>query len=167
MPSSKIIPVFCPVLAFLFGILPANARSQTYGTANHTVTVSVQPITVIQITGGIVNLTVTGSSAIAGQDQMIVTDQSSTLIWGTNSSLRKVTVNTNLSPQIFTLEVVAVNPTVGTATPTITVTTTPNDFLLNIGRSKGTCGILYTGIALASQGTGTDAHTITFTILAQ
>jgi hypothetical protein len=152
----------------LFAVLfPSCALSQTYGTASNRITVSVQTITVIQLSAGIVNLNITGANAVAGQDQMMVTDQSSTLLWGTNSSLKKITVNTNLSAPKFALQVVATNPTVGTAASQVTLSTTANDFLLNIGRSSGSCTLLYTGIALASQGTGTDAHTITFTVQTQ
>jgi hypothetical protein len=65
------------------------------------------------------------------------------------------------------LKIVAVNPTAGNAAAEVTLTTTASDFLTNIGRSSGSCGLLYTAIALASQGTGTDSHTITFTVQAQ
>jgi hypothetical protein len=130
-------------------------------------TVTVQAITVLQVSAGIVNLSISGSNAIAGQDQMMVTDQSSSLLWGTNSSLRKITVKTNLAAPKFTLKVVSVNPTVGRATAEATLSTTATDFLINIGRSSGSGALLYTGIALASQGTGTDSHTITFTVQAQ
>ena len=151
----------------ILGILPQNVFGQTYGTATNRITVKVQTITVVQIIGSIVNLNISGSNAIAGQDQMMTTDQTSTLSWGTNSSLKKITVNTSLASPKFTLQLMTVNPTIGTAASQVTLSTTANDLLLNIGRSSGTCGLLYTAIALASQGTGTDSHTITFTIQTQ
>ena len=154
-------------VAFFLTTVPKCALSQTYGTASNTITVKVQVITVLQINIGIVNLNITGANAVAGQDQMMTTDQSSTLSWGTNSSLKKITVNTSLASPKFTLELVAVNPTAGTAASQVTLSTTANDFLLNIGRTSGSCGLLYTAVALASQGTGTDAHTITFTVQSQ
>ncbi len=158
----------CTALAFVvLAGTPVLSYAQTYGTANHRVTVTVNAITVLQLSSGIINLAISGSNAIAGQDQMTVTDQSSTLSWGTNSSLRKVTVNSNVAAPKFTLKVVAVNPTSGNATSEVTLTTSAADFILNIARSSGTCGLLYTGIALASQGTGTDSHTITYTVAAQ
>jgi hypothetical protein len=146
----------------LFLILfPRITFSQT--TAQHTVTVIVNSITVMQVTVGTVNLNITGANAIAGQDQMSVTDQTSTLLWGTNSSTRKITIRTNLSPQKFSVKALAVNPTVGTAAPEVTLSTTDNNFITGVGRSSGSSSIRYTGIALASQGTGTDSHIITFT----
>lgn len=153
--------------ALLFAILPTTSFGQVYGTATNRITVKVQAITVLQIIGTIVNLNISGSNALAGQDQMMTTDQTSTLAWGTNSSLKKITANTSLAAPKFTLQLVAVNPTFGTAASQMTLSTTANDLLLNIGRSSGTCSLLYTAVALASQGTGTDAHTITFTVLTQ
>ena len=155
------------LFAFFLGVLPSSAFGQVYGTTTNRITVKVQTITIVQVIGSIVNLSVSGSNAIAGQDQMTTTDQTSTLAWGINSSLKKITVKTSLAAPKFTLQLVAVNPTVGTAASQVTLSTTANDLLLNIGRSSGTCSLLYTAVALASQGTGTDSHTITFTVVTQ
>jgi len=165
--AAKAIVVRSALATFVLFCLPGLSSAQTFGTGSHRVTVSVQAITVLQVSAGIVNLSITGANATAGQDQMMVTDESSSLLWGTNSSLRKVTVNSNLAAPQFTLKVLAVNPTAGNAAAEATLSTVASDFLLNIGRTSGSCSLLYTGVALASQGTGTDAHTITFTIQAQ
>lgn len=148
-------------------LLAPSLSSAQFGSANHAVTVQVSAITVIQVSAGSVNLNIAGSSAVAGQDQMSVSDESTTLLWGTNSSGRKITVNSSLATPTFTLKALAVNPTQGSPAAEASLTSTPVDFMLNIGRSLGSCLIRYTGIALASQGTGTDSHTITFTIQAQ
>ncbi len=143
------------------------ASAQVYGSDFHTVTVTVATITDIQVSSGSVNLTITGAGVPAGQDQMTAVDQTTNLLWGVNSANRKVTVNTNLVAPQFTLKVLALNPTQGTAAPEVTLSTTANDFLLNMGRSTGTCTLKFTGIAMASEGTGTDSHTITFTVSTQ
>jgi hypothetical protein len=141
------------------------ARSQvTYATSSHTVTVVVSTITLIQVSSGVVNLTISGANAIAGQDLMTVNDQGTSLLWGINSSLKKISVNTSLAAPIFTLKLTALNPTQGMAAPQVTLSTTPTDLLLNIGRSSGNCVLQYTAEALASQGTGSDSHTITLTV---
>jgi hypothetical protein len=155
------------LLILSLGVLPNLGFGQTYGTATNTITVRVQSITTLQLSAGIININIAGSNAIAGQDQMMTTDQTSTMSWGVNSSLKKVTVSTSLAVPKFTLQLVAVNPTVGTAAAQVTLSTTANDLLTNIGRSSGSCGLLYTAIALASQGTGTDSHTITLTVATQ
>ena len=156
-----------------FLILPVSvfwqaAPAQVYGSDFHTVTVTVATITNIQVSSGSVNLTITGAGVPAGEDQMTVVDQTTNLLWGVNSANRKVTVNTNLVSPLFMLKLLALNPTApGTAAPEVTLSTTATDLLLNIGRSTGSCVLQYTGIALASQGMGTDSHTITFTVATQ
>lgn len=152
------------IFGLFFVLSSCLSFGQTYGTDSHTVTVTVATINNIQISGGAINLSLTGADAVAGVDLMTVTDQTSVFLWGINSSLRKVTAQTDLISPQFTLKVVAVNPTQGTASAEFTLSTTAQDFLINLGRSTGNCSIRYTGEVLASQGTGTDAHTITFTI---
>ena len=158
------IILFVFIMLFLV-LLPSFLLSQR--TDHHTVTVVVQPITLLQINAGSVNLNITGVQWIVGQDQMIATDQSTTILWGTNSSLKKITVHTNLVVPIFVMKVLAVNPTIGTAVSEVTLSTVDCDLILNIGRSSGSSNLRYTGIALASQGTGKDTHSITFTIQSQ
>jgi hypothetical protein len=148
-------------------LMNGTARAQVYGTGGHTVTMQVSVITSVRVTVGSVNLNISSANVVAGQNQMSVTDQSTSLLWGTNSSLRKVSVSTSLAAPKFTLKLLALNPTVGNAAPQVTLSTSAQDLLLNIGRSSGSCTLLYTGIALASQGTGNDVHVITFTVAAQ
>ena len=141
--------------------------SAQIATDAHTVTLQVNQITLLAVSSAALNLTIDGSVAIPGQDLMVVTDQTTMLLWGTNASAQKVTVNTSLAAPLFTLRVVALSPSVGTPAPEVTVNTVPTDFILNIGRSSGSSQMRYTGEALASQGVGTDTHIITFTIVAQ
>ena len=143
-----------------------NAAAQG-GSDFHTVTVQVSTITAVQVSSGTVNMNIAGASTVAGQDQMSIVDQSTSLLWGINSSLKKITVNTSLAAPKYTMKVLAVSPSVGTASAEVTLSTTAADFMINVGRSSGSCTLKYTGIALASQGTGSDAHTITFTIQTQ
>ena len=143
----------------------AQMQAQTvYATRTHRVTVIVSTITLDQVSSGVVNMTISGADAVAGQDLMTLTNQSTNLLWGINSSLKKITVNTSLAAPQFTLKLLAGSSTQGTAAPQVTLSTVPADFLLNIGRSSGNCILQYTAEALASQGTGTDPHTITFTV---
>ena len=98
---------------------------------------------------------------------MTLSDYSTQLIWGTNSSAQKITAATDLAAPLFALQLEATNATQGTPAGPVTVTTTPTDLLLNLARSSGTCTISYTALVLASQGTGTESHTITYTIQTQ
>ncbi len=157
---------FSGVLLALIVLMPGMAFGQ-FGSGNHPVTVSVNVITLLQVSGAAVNLNVTSANVVAGQDQMSVTDASTQLLWGTNSSAQKITAQTSLGTPLYTLNLQSVAPTVGTSAGQITMSTVPADLLLNIGRSSGSSTLRYTAIALASQGTGTDNHTITFTVVAQ
>jgi len=153
--SFMILVMFCCQMA---------AAQTVYSTSSHNVTVTVSTITLLQVSSGVVNLTISGAAAVAGQDLMTATNTSTNLLWGTNSSLKKVTVGSSLVAPLFALKILAASPTQGTAAPEVTLSTTPADLLLNIGRSSGSCVLQYTAEALASQGTGSDAHTITFTV---
>ncbi len=146
-------------------VLPQASSAQIYGTGSHTVTVNVQPITQLQVSATILDFVFSAANAVAGQDQMMLTDQTSTLSWGTNSgTLNKIVVSTDLNSPKYTLQVEALNPTAGGSAGIVTLSTTPTTLLTTVARSMGTCTLLYTVTALASQGTGSDAHTITFTI---
>jgi len=158
----------CAALAAAFAFLPVQAaHAQVFGAAGHTVTVQVSVITAVQVTGGSVNLNISSANVVAGQDQMTAVDQSTSLLWGTNSSGRKISVSTSLAAPKFTLKLLALNPTQGTAAAEVTLSASAHDLLLNVGRSTGSCTLRYTGVALASQGTGNDVHVITFTVQAQ
>jgi hypothetical protein len=157
-----------PALLLIFACVPQGASAQVYGTDSHNVTVTVATVNIVQVSAGTASLTLSAAAVTAGVNLMgPVTNSATSLLWGFNSSLRKVTVKTNLAAPKFILKVLAVAPTQGTASPEVTLSTTAADFLINTGRSSGSCTIQYSGCALASAGTGTDTHTITFTVAAQ
>ena len=148
---------------------PLGLQAQTYGQDNNnTVTVTVATITNVAVSSGSVNLTMALANVTAGVDLMgPVTNTATSLLWGINSSLKKITVGTNLPAPKYTLKLLAVSPTAGTAAPEVTLSTTAADFMTNVGRTSGTCTLQYSGYALASKGVGSDSHTITFTIATQ
>jgi hypothetical protein len=147
-------------------LFATNAYAQS---SSHIAQVNVSQIAVVGVGPGAVSLNITGVGIVAGVNQMTVTDQTTTLSWGANTSTAKISVKTSLGSPKFTLTVQAVSITgvpssAGISAPTVTLSTTSQDFMTGIGLKRGTCNLLYTGIALASNGTGTDSHTITFTI---
>lgn len=156
-------------LVMILAVVPLiyQAGTAQISTDAHTVTVQVDPINLLTVNVSSVDLVVDGGFAVPGQDQMIISDQSTTLLWGVNSSAQKITVNTSLAAPLFVLRVAALAPSPGTPAPEATLSTAASDLILDIGRSSGTCQVRYTGEALASQGTGTDTHVITFTVVAQ
>ena len=147
------------VASLLFG-LTGVVNSQT---ANHTVTATVSAINEVAIVGG--NLTLTINTATAGSNPDDATDNTTCdLNWTTNEVGKKITVATNLVSPTFTLAVVAQNVTGGTAAPSVTLSTTATDFVTGIATTTGTSDLSYTASATAAQGTGSDVHTVTYTI---
>lgn len=143
-------------------------QAQVYGSDSHPVTVTVATINGVQVSAGSASLSIGSADVVAGQNLMgPVVNTATSLLWGINSSLKKITIATNLVAPKYTLKALALNPTQGTSAAEVTLSTAAQDFLLNLGRSSGTCTLQYTGLALASAGTGSDTHTLTFTIAAQ
>lgn len=153
------------LLAILAPLCSVNA--QTYGGPwPQTVTVSVNTISLLQVNGGAVSLSISSGSVVAGQNQMTIVDQTTSLSWALNSSNKRITVQTNLGAPKYTLKLLALAPSQGTAAAEITLSTTATNLITGVGRTaNGLCTLKYTGVALASQGTGSDNHTITFTLV--
>ena len=131
----------------------------------------------VGITGGDVTLII--STATAGQEPDPVTDEVTGLRYYATAPRHKITVKTSLSSQKFTLTVEARNIVTGgdggasggTAQGVVTLNTTPQDFIRDIKKGTlaepHTCTLKYTASATVSQGTGSDVHTITYTIVKQ
>jgi hypothetical protein len=158
--------VLLPISLIFLLLMPSCLFAQ----ASHTAKVTVSNIAVVSVSSGVVSLAINGTGVVAGVDPMTVTNQATTLSWGANTSTAKIAVKTSLAVQKYTLTVQAINingvpSSSGISAPVVTLTTTSNDFMTGIGLKRGTCTLLYTGIAHAMDGVGTDTHTkITFTI---
>ena len=130
---------------------------------NHQVTVQVQAINEVSVSGG--NVTLTISTATAGSDPDDASYNSTCdLLWTTNEASKKITVVTSLASQNFTLKVLAQNVTGGSAAGQVTLSTTPSDFVTGVATTTGSCDLQYTATATAANGTGSDVHTVTYTI---
>lgn len=133
---------------------------------SHTVTVQAMAINELAVTGG--NVTLTIDSATAGSDPDAVADVTTCdLFWTTNETTRKITVETDLAAPDFTLLVVAQNVSGGTAAPQVTLSTTADDLVTGVSETVGSCDLAFAAYATAAQGTGSDVHTITYTITAE
>jgi hypothetical protein len=133
--------------------------------ANHTVTVTVNAINEIAITGG--NITLTIAAASAGADPNAVTSTACGLEWTTNEATKKITATSDQASPSFTLKVLAQALTGGTAAAEATLSnTTARDVVTGISTTTGGCTLRYTAQATAAQGTGTVVHTVTYTVTA-
>jgi len=148
----------------LVGLLSFCGMVWAGNTANHTITVTVSTTNELSITGG--NFTLTISAATAGCNPTDATDNTTTdLNWTTTDvANKKITVATSLASPTFTLKVVAQTVSGGTAAE-VTLSTTAADFVTGISTTIGTCDLSYTAQATA-QGTGSDAHVVTYTLTA-
>ena len=149
------------VVALVAGLsVPALAGSSD----TQSVTVTVSAVNEISATG---TVTLTINTATAGSDLDSDVDSSTAdLLWTTNEASKKITIETDQASPTFTLKAVAQTVTGGTAASEVTVSDTAADFVTGIATTTGGCDIQYTGEATASQGTGSDVHTITYTVTA-
>jgi hypothetical protein len=150
---------------FFFGILFLGMVGYVMAsnTDNHTVTVQVNAINEVAISGG--NITLTINTATAGSEPDDATDNTTCdLLWTTNQASKKITVATDQGSPTFTLKVVAQNVSGGTAASEVTLSTTATDFVTGVATTTGNCDLSYTASATASDGTGSEVHTVTYTL---
>ena len=136
-------------------------------TDNHTCTVTASAINEASVVGG--NVTVTINAATAGSNPTAVTDSTtSDLNWTTNEASKKIAIKSSIAvgSQTFTLKATATNISGGTAESQVSLTDSDQDFITAISTTVGTCDLSYEGTATAAEGTGSDAHTITYTLTA-
>ncbi|MCK5534198.1 hypothetical protein KAI68_03705 [bacterium] len=129
----------------------------------------------LSVTGGDIVLTI--STAVAGGNPDPVTSEVNGLSYWANPQTYKITAKTSLVAPLFTLRVLAKNVQTGgsgsggTAQAQITLSTTDQDIILGTTRgvlaNPHTCILEYTASATAVQGTGSDVHIITYTIIRQ
>ncbi|MBI3585641.1 MAG: hypothetical protein HY088_00740 [Ignavibacteriales bacterium] len=129
---------------------------------------------VITVTG---NKTLTITTAVIGSEPTPVVNSTSTLSYKRRSAIAKITVGTSCPSQSFTLKVLAVSPTAGTAAPEVTLANgmLATDFIINIPSGSTaawrTATLRYTASATFAQGNstemGNDVHTVTYTLVVQ
>lgn len=149
---------FTPLVLLL--LAPAAFAAST---ANHTVTVTVDAINEVAITGG--NVTLTINSATAGSQPDAVQNTSTSLAWTSNESTKKITVETDQVAPAFVLSATAASVSGGTTAGPVTVSTSAADFVTGISTTVGSCTLQYDASAQAGDGTGSEVHTVTYTLI--
>jgi hypothetical protein len=128
-----------------------------------------RPITAVNnvaVTGG--NITLTVSTAVPGSEPSDANDATTGLTWDTDEGSKKITVASSLISPAFTLKVVATGLTDGTSNGQLTLTNSSQDIISGIPITvSGSSTLSYTASATAAQGTGSDVHTITYTIVTE
>lgn len=150
-------------LTLALAALTFSAPALAATTASHTVTVTVSAINEVAISGG--NVTLTIDSASSGSDPDDATDSTTAdLSWTTNEASKKITVDTDLVSPTYGLTVEATTVSGGTSAGVVSLSTTAQDFVTGIATTTGSCDLSYTGSATSGDGTGSDVHTVTYTI---
>ncbi len=128
----------------------------------------VAPSATLTVRGG--NVVLSFVSAMAGQEPDPLVNQVAAALKyrkGRADPPQKITVETNIGSPLFTLKVEAVNVRNGISTGELTLATTAQDLIANISQNGSrSCDLRYTLVALVSDGTGTDVHTVTYTMIA-
>jgi hypothetical protein len=156
---------FRVMLALCISLLIGASCSWASNTASHSVTVTVDAINELAITGGDIELTI--NAATAGSNPTSVQNTACGLQWTTNEATKKITVETDQASPTFTLKALATSVSGGTAAAEATLSsTTPADIVTGVSTTLGNCTIRYSANATAAEGTGSDVHTVTYTITA-
>ncbi|MFN7143886.1 MAG: hypothetical protein ACK4YP_08935 [Myxococcota bacterium] len=134
-------------------------------TGSHTVTVTVSAINEVSVSGGNVALTIASGDTSGPSATSDAT--TADLLWSTNETNKKITVATSLATVDFPLTVEATNVSGGTSGGPVTLSTTAQNLVTGISRTSGTADLAYAASATAAAGTGSNVHTVTYTITAE
>ncbi|TNE86462.1 MAG: hypothetical protein EP330_22250 [Deltaproteobacteria bacterium] len=149
-------------LAFLLAAPAAFAA----GSASHNVSVQLLELTDIAIQGGDVSIVL--DQFDPGTNWVLPEfDESTSLEFRhTSAAAQKVTVETDNAAPSFALSVTAQAPSNGASAGQVALSTTAADFITGINAGQGGAGLRYDASAPMGSAAGTDAHVITYTILA-
>ncbi len=151
-------------LAIVLLLLAACGPAWAASNVNHQVTVTVTAINEITLAGG--NITLTINSATGGSEPDPATNATCSIAWTTTETGRKITAQTSLATPEYELEVEATGVTGGTTAGAVVLTTTGQDFVTGVAETTGGATLSYTATATASDGTGTEVNTVTYTVTA-
>ena len=129
----------------------------------HMVTVEVLPINELALDGGDVYLRI--DSATAGEDPDPAFDSSASLRWTTNEANKKIVAATDNAAPKFRLFVEAGSVSGGASAGQLELSTSAQDLVSGISLTVGAAQLQYEARALASDGTGTDVHNVTYTLV--
>lgn len=159
---------FVFVLVMALAALGFSAIAQAANVATQTVTYKVDAINEIEVTGDTVSLTV--STATAGEQPDVATDESTSYAITTNGTNMKITgAIDSAMPDHVTLKVNLVAPSVGATAGDVDIsnaTATALDLVTGISQvAESDLGITYELIATVKAGVkASDTRTVTFTL---
>lgn len=134
-------------------------------TTSHTVTVTVSGASELTINGARLSLLADEVSWRSAPERA-TNEKTCDLVWMTSEAATKITAETGVAAPISPLVIEAVNLTGGTtASAHLPLSTTPRDLVIGDSAWTGSCDLRYA--ATITPGTGSDVHTVLYTITAQ
>jgi len=132
--------------------------------ASHCVTISVLRISKVAVVGGDISLQL--SLPATGSETSVVVNEACGLLWTTNLTNTKITVEVYSAGIHTELRVEAVDVVGGEAVGDAILSSDPVVLVDGISRSIGGCGLRYTATVSSGDWEGSETFTITYTILA-
>lgn len=120
----------------------------------------------IDLVGGPLILRINAIDVNANEPNPAV-DAKTKLLWTSNGDDSKITVGSNHVSSRFTLrlEAESISPGAGLAASEVMLKENqPQDLILGVRRSAGSCTLRFTAVANVEQGTGSESHLVTYTI---
>jgi len=133
------------------------------GSAAQQVTVTVERLSTLSLTGGDVTLTIPVDPGSSGPYRA-ADDSTCALTWLTNVPNQKITVASDLASPQYTLSVTAVDPTKGSRVGEVRLDAESKDLLTAIPRGAGSCVLKYAAWVLEAVPPGREVHLVTYTI---
>ena len=152
----------CFVMALTVMILAVVAFGSD--TASHSVTVHVLRISKVALVGGDISLQLSLPSA--GSETSVAVNETCGLLWTTNLTDTKITVESNSTSIHTALSVEAVAVVGGESAGVAILSSDPLLLVDGISKSIGGCGLRYTATVASGDCEGSETFTVTYTILA-
>jgi len=149
--------------AFLCGALVLVVVGVAMGgeSSTHSVTIKVQKLNEMVVTRGNIPVYTTLSEK---KSSAMENSPNCALKWMTDRSGKKITVTINRASTNCKLRVQAENCMGGISANRVTLTVSDQDFITGMSMRRGMCDLKYTANARVSVRTGTEIHTVTYTI---
>ena len=152
--------IFLLFVIFLF--LTPTRKAHSGSRASHTVTVKVESINEIHVNKDYIILT-KDSASLGNESDYFKNDSNCNLKWRSNQSYKKITVVTEMPPEVSTLKVIPHHISGGRTVSKTCHGKTASDFVTDIKATNGTCNLQYTANIHPTAKSDQDPHEVTYT----
>ena len=154
--------VACFVMIFTVMMLAVIAFGSD--TASHSVTIHVLHISEVAVVGGDISFQLSLPATVS--ETNVEVNETCGLLWTTNLTDTKITVETDFTSIHTALLVEAVNVVGGESAGVAMLSSDPLLLVDGISKTIGGCGLRYTATVASGDWEGSETFTVTYTILA-